>query len=123
MNTEDVRQKPVQIQIEENILPNLSNLYSVVGLVYKIAGDAETNSQSSDLRSIGRMRLQVLLGSLLLMVASATIAAEASNTPSQDWMRNYFDSLALRRVGKRLLWGKRSLRKPDQGKESTEIWT
>ena len=42
---------------------------------------------------------------------------------SQDWMRNYFDSLALRRVGKRLLWGKRSLRKPDQGKESTEIWT
>ena len=104
MTTEGVRQKDVTIQIEENILPNLSNLYSVKSQScnYKIAGDAETNSQSSDLRSIGRMRLQVLLGSLLLVVASAAIAAEASNPPSQDWMRNYFDSLALRRMGKRL---------------------
>ena len=102
--TEDVRQKDVPIQIEENILSKLTNLHSVKsqsGLLYKIAGDAETNSQSSDLRSIGRMRLQVLLGSLLLMVATATIAAEALN-PSQDWMRNYFASLALRRMGKRL---------------------
>ena len=35
-----------------------------------------------------------------------------------DWIRNYFDSLELRRAGN---WGKRSLRKPDQGKQDSPI--
>ena len=60
------------------------------GLIWhKIGFEAEAFTQSSDLRSSGRMRAQLLIGSLA--VASAVMAAEAVGLLPTLWVSRVHD--------------------------------